>query len=92
MDKIASDATSIVPKIFSPLESILASIGLNTPVYRFLFTLLSGLAAELYIKPSYAFNGSIPKTPIYLENKPGNTYTPLGFFPALAGIIMFLFV
>ena len=85
-------AKSTVQTIFEPLEGLLAGLGLNTPVKRFLFVLLSGGAVEYYIKPSYAFTNGVIRTPIYLDNKPGNTYTPFGMIPALLGLSFAMFV
>lgn len=83
---------SFILRIFSPLESVLGAVGMNSPLKRFLMVFSSGFAAEYYFKPSYAFAGDLPKKPIYLDNSPGNTYTPLGFFPLIGGIIVALFI
>lgn len=83
---------STVQTIFEPLEGLLGGLGLNTPLKRFLFGGLAGLSAEYYFKPGYAFTNGVMRTPIYLDNKPGNTYTPFGMIPALIGLSFAVFV
>lgn len=85
-------AGSIIPTIFGPLESLLAAFGLNSPIKRFLFTAATGTAIEFMVKPSYAFSGGTMRTPIYFDNSPGNTYTPVGLFPSIVGFVFAMFV
>lgn len=89
---MAEEAVSIVQTIFTPLESLLSAIGMNTPLKRFLFALLTGSGLEYYVKPGYAFSGGTLRTPIYIDNSPGNTYTPLGLIPAVIGLSFAMFV
>lgn len=76
-----------------PLESVLGSLGLDQPWKRFVFTTAAGVMTEYYIKPSYAFedNGN-PKPVAFLNDSPGATYTFIGVFPALAGVITALYL
>jgi len=83
---------STVQTIFEPLEGLLSGLGLNTPLKRFGFGLVSGMGLEYYLKPGYAFTNGVIRTPIYLDNKPGNTYTPFGMIPAIVGISFAMFV
>lgn len=76
---------------------IFGPIGLTTPLRRFLFTSAGGTMAELMIKPPWAFDESGKMRPWAMpfgggEVSPGCTFTPLGFFPILLGIILSLFL
>lgn len=84
---------ALIPTFFEPLEMILGNAGLNSPLRRFLFASLLGTSIEFYLKPSYAFKPSgemIP--PVFLDNSPGSTYTPIGLFPVLTGLLLALYI
>lgn len=91
--KLGVAPTGTIASIYGPIESLLGSIGLRSPVHRLLFTTLAGTATEFAFKPSYAFNSDgTARQPILLTRKQGDTYIPAGLLPTVLGLLMFLFV
>jgi hypothetical protein len=93
MEQLGQAPTSTFASVLGPVENILSSIGLHTPLKRLLFTTLTGTAAEFALKPSYAFNSDgSARSPIYLTRRQGDTYLPAGLLPGIAGLVFFLFI
>lgn len=93
MEKLGSAPIGTLTSIIGPIENVLISIGLNSPLKRFFFTTLSGSAMEFMFKPSYAFTGDgSMKRPIYITRNKGDTYTPAGLIPGILGLLFSLFI
>lgn len=75
------------------LSSAFEFLGLRTPLVRFLATTALGTAGEFYIRPRYAFDENGDLIPwAMISSEPGTTYTPVGFYPGIAGITAALFI
>lgn len=81
--------------VVSMFRTVFATLGLNLPLYRFLGLTALGTGLEFVVRPRYAFdeNGSVRPWAIpFMSSPPGAVYTPVGFFPGLAGLVAALFV
>lgn len=75
------------------LESSLLALGLYTSMRRFLFFFASGVVIEFIVKPTYAFTqDQILRSWCVLNNNENCTWTPIGFFPAMAGLFAAFFL
>lgn len=91
--EVPVEDNSLIPKIFQPLESVLGSIGLSTPLSRMMFTTAIGSGVEYYVKPRYAYNsdGSMRKSSL-ITSEPGATYLHAGMIPFVFGILTALYI
>lgn len=76
-----------------PISDIFYMIGLDTQLRRFIGVTAAGTLIEAVVKPEYAFSpdGKMKDWCVFV-NGAGCTYTPIGFFPAIAGIVAALYV
>jgi len=72
--------------------TIFSFLGLNTPTSRFIGVTGLGTAAEFYRRPRYAFTETGEVRPWAVMNSdPGSSYTPVAFFPVIAGLLAALY-
>lgn len=75
------------------VKTFLTSVGLKAPWQRMAAVTALGTAGEFYVKPSYAFDANGQSRPwAMMSTEPGAVQTPVGFFPACAGILTALFL
>lgn len=97
-EKKRTAARKKMETLWGYFESFFGGLGLNTQFKRFLAVAAGGGLLEFALKPGYAFESdgkmrSWAGIPLFSsEAEPGATYTPIGFWPSLAGLIAAMFI
>lgn len=79
--------------VVEPIARIMSTVGLNTPIQRFLAMAALGGAAEFMVRPPYSFESDGTVRPWAVISKSDRaTYLPVGSTALLLGGIFGLFV